>query len=82
MKSDAQIWILLRQLDRFVAGRLIDHQAGARQDSFAMGADDGLVDGGGAPEIVRIDNQAAGALRKFHNLRRLARRPSEARRER
>ena len=44
VQPHTQIRILPGQGRRFAAGRLIHHQAGARQDALAMSPDHGLVD--------------------------------------
>jgi len=56
-------------------GRLVDHQAGAGQDALAVGVDDGLVDGGGVAEVVRVDDEAplAGTSRLWPTVRHGAR---------
>ena len=60
VQAHAQPRILAGQRHRLLAGRLVHHQAGGGEDAFAMGADDRLVDGGGAAEVVGVDDQAAG----------------------
>jgi hypothetical protein len=59
MQADAQFGILLRERNRFVARRLVHHQTGGGQNPFAMRADDGLIDGVGAAEIIRVDDEAS-----------------------
>ena len=63
MQADAEFWIFLCQLDRFVEARFVHHQAGGGQNAFAMRADDGFVDGMRTAEIVGVDNEAAAAMR-------------------
>jgi hypothetical protein len=65
MQSHAQLWIFSRQPDRFAYPRLIDHQAGGGQNPFPMGANDGLINGLRAAEIIRVDNQTTRFSREF-----------------
>ncbi len=62
MQPHAQCRVLAGEGHGFLAGGFVHHQAGGGQNPFAMGADDGLVDGGGAPEIVGVDDEAAPDL--------------------
>ena len=61
VQPHAQARVLAGQRHRFLAGGFVHHQAGGGQDAFAVGADDGLVDGGGTAEVVGVDDQAARA---------------------
>ena len=70
MQPHAESRILLRQRHRFGAGRLVHHQAGGGENALAMGANDGLVDGTRAPEIVRIDDQPPVCSSAFRSMRR------------
>src|SRR5687768_1942828 len=44
------------QLNGFVEARLIDHQAGAGEDSISMSSNDRLIDLCAFPEIIRVDD--------------------------
>ena len=57
VQADTQSRIFFGQGDSFGAIRFVDHQAGGGQDAFAMRADHGLIDGMGATEIVRVDDE-------------------------
>ena len=59
MQSHAQRRILAGEGHGFLKGGFVHHQAGGGQNALAVGADDGLVDGGGTAEVVGIDDQAA-----------------------
>ncbi len=59
MQPHAQRWVLAGKGHGFLKGGLIHHQAGGGENALAVGADDGLVDGGRAAKIVGVDDQAA-----------------------
>jgi len=59
MQADTQSGVLAGQGDGFAGERGVDHEAGTGEDAFAMGADDGLVDGLGAAKIVGVDDEPA-----------------------
>ena len=59
MQADAEFWIFLRQFHRFVKTGFIHHQAGGRQNAFAMRANDGFIDRMRKAKIVGIHDQAA-----------------------
>src|SRR5439155_7647494 len=62
LQPHAQSRTLAGQGHGFFEGRLVDHQAGAGQDALAVGVDDGLVDGGGAAEVVGVDDETPPRL--------------------
>ena len=59
MKADAEAGILAGEFHGAGGCRFVDHQACGGEDAFLVGANDGFVDGIGAPKIVGVDNQAA-----------------------
>ena len=59
MQPHAQRRVLAGEGDGLLKGGFIHHQAGGGENAFAVGADDGLVDGGGTAEVVGVDDQAA-----------------------
>src|SRR5439155_11044572 len=60
VESNAQTGIFASQGDSFRERRFVGHEAGSSENSLAVGANDGAIDGGGAAEIVRVHDQTAG----------------------
>ncbi len=61
VEADAEGGMGAGQLDGGGGVRLVDHEAGGGEDAVAMGADDRLVDGGGAAKVIGVDYEAAHA---------------------
>jgi hypothetical protein len=59
MEADAERGILAGKLDGFGESFAIYHETGGCEDATLVGLDDGLIDGMGAAEIVRIHDEAA-----------------------
>src|ERR1035437_9179221 len=59
VQADAEFGIVLRQFYRFIETGFVDNQTRGGQNAFAMGADDGGVDGGGKAEVVGVDDETA-----------------------
>lgn len=57
MEADRQIWMSVGELDGFIKGTAVHHEAGGGQNSIAMGLDDSGVNGGGTTEVVSRDNE-------------------------
>src|ERR1700722_9176165 len=72
MKSDAESRILFRQFDGLGAGGFVYHQACRGENSFAMSADDRLVDGARASEVIRVDDEPAFSSPGFRPPRTLS----------
>jgi len=62
VEADAEGGVGAGQSDSFGSAGFGDHEAGGGEDAVLMGADDGLIDGGGAAEIIGIDDEAARGL--------------------
>ena len=56
MQAHSQVWVLAGEGHGFLASSFVHHQAGGGQNSFAMSADDRLVDGGRTAEVVGVDD--------------------------
>ena len=67
VQANAELRMFPRQRDGLLIGLLVHHQAGAGENAFAMGAEDGLVDGARPAEVVRVDDEPADGLRASHN---------------
>src|SRR5262245_57838011 len=59
MKAQPQSRILTGKFDGVLRSLAVDHQTGRREDAFPMRADDGLIDGMRAAEIVGVDDEPA-----------------------
>ena len=57
MKADCKIGIGASQVDCVFEGSSADHEAGTRQHTLAMSADNGAVDGLGVTKVVAVDDQ-------------------------
>jgi len=64
VQADGKSGTFPRQSNGFVESRFIHHQACRSQNALAMSAEDGLVDGGTAAEVVGIHDEAARERRK------------------
>ena len=67
MQAHTEPRILPRLLDGFVRSLAVDHQAGGGEDTFAMRADDGVVDGVCAAEVVGVDDEPAAGFKATHS---------------
>jgi len=61
MASNAQLRRRLGQSDGIVERRTVGHQRGGSHDALAVRLDDGAIDAGREPKIIRIDDQAPHA---------------------
>ena len=68
MQTDAEGGVGFGELNCFFERGLIDHEAGRGQNPFLMSADDRLIDGTRAAEIVGVNDEAARAETKRHSL--------------
>lgn len=59
MEACAKPGVFPGQLDRFVKARFAGHQAGSGQNAFAMGTDNGGIDGRREAEIIGIDDETS-----------------------
>jgi hypothetical protein len=64
MQSHAQRRVLACKGHGFLKGGFVYHQARSGQNALAVGADDGLVNGGRAAEVVGVDDEAAWDRRR------------------
>src|SRR5213082_357050 len=67
VQADSEPRILPREFNCLVRRPAVYHQAGRGENAFAMGAEDGLVDGARPAEVVGVDDEPADSLRASHN---------------
>jgi len=65
VEADSEPGIFSCESNGFIECGLIHHQAGSGENAFTMGANDGLIDGGRAAEVIGVDDEATRKSRNF-----------------